>query len=102
MRNNVSELLDRACAGCVLLERNMRSRLDTLIEVAWRDRLLLQNIELMLTASEVDGVFRSVPQYQDFGFQPPPRFEAVAQHADGALGRPRPFRLALSSLASHS
>jgi hypothetical protein len=27
MRNNVSELLDRACAGCVLLERNMRSRL---------------------------------------------------------------------------
>ena len=30
---------------------------------------LLQDIELM-------------PQYQDFGFQPPPRFEAVAQHAD--------------------
>jgi hypothetical protein len=21
-----------------------------------------------------------MPQYQDFGFQPPPRFEAVAQH----------------------
>jgi hypothetical protein len=30
---------------------------------------LLQNIELM-------------PQYQDFGFQPPSRLEAVAQHAD--------------------
>jgi hypothetical protein len=23
-----------------------------------------------------------MPQDQDFGFQPPPRFEAVAQHAD--------------------
>ncbi|MGH6812190.1 MAG: hypothetical protein ACREDM_07535 [Methylocella sp.] len=23
-----------------------------------------------------------MPQYQDFGFQPPPRLEAVAQHAD--------------------
>jgi hypothetical protein len=34
---------------------------------AWR--ALLQDIELM-------------PQYQDFGFQPPPRLEAVAQHAD--------------------
>ena len=32
-------------------------------------RALLQNIELM-------------PQYQDFGFQPPSRLEAVAQHAD--------------------
>ena len=30
---------------------------------------LLQDIELM-------------PQYQNFGFQPPPRLEAVAQHAD--------------------
>jgi hypothetical protein len=30
---------------------------------------LLQNIELM-------------PQYQDFGFQPLPRLEAVTQHAD--------------------
>jgi hypothetical protein len=30
---------------------------------------LLQNIELM-------------PQYQDFGFQPPSRLEAVTQHAD--------------------
>ena len=30
---------------------------------------LLQDIELM-------------PQSQDFGFQPPPRLEAVAQHAD--------------------
>ena len=30
---------------------------------------LLQNIELM-------------PQYQDFGFQPPSRLEAVAQHAN--------------------
>jgi hypothetical protein len=29
----------------------------------------LQNIELM-------------PQYQDFGFQPPSRLEAIAQHAD--------------------
>jgi hypothetical protein len=23
-----------------------------------------------------------MPQYQDFGFQPPPRLDAVAQHAD--------------------
>jgi hypothetical protein len=23
-----------------------------------------------------------MPQYQEFGFQPPPRPEAVAQHAD--------------------
>ncbi len=30
---------------------------------------LLQDIELM-------------PQSEDFGFQPPPRLEAVAQHAD--------------------
>jgi hypothetical protein len=22
-----------------------------------------------------------MPQYQDFGFQPPPRLEAIAQHA---------------------
>jgi hypothetical protein len=34
---------------------------------------LLQDIELM-------------PQYQDFGFQPPPRLEAVAQHADEKQG----------------
>ena len=27
VRNNVSELLDRACAECVLLKRNMRSHL---------------------------------------------------------------------------
>jgi hypothetical protein len=33
----------------------------------------LQDIELM-------------PQYQDFGFQPPPRLEAVAQHADEKEG----------------
>ena len=34
---------------------------------------LLQDIELM-------------PQYQDFGFQPPPRLEAAAQHADEKEG----------------
>jgi hypothetical protein len=34
---------------------------------------LLQDIELM-------------PQYQDFGFQPPPRLEAVEQHADEKEG----------------
>jgi hypothetical protein len=34
---------------------------------------LLQDIALM-------------PQYQDFGFQPPPRLEAVAQHADEKEG----------------
>jgi hypothetical protein len=33
----------------------------------------LQNSELM-------------PQYQDFSFQPPPRLEAVAQHADEKEG----------------
>ncbi|PNE10135.1 MAG: hypothetical protein CR217_15920 [Beijerinckiaceae bacterium] len=37
------------------------------MQSAWR--ALLQNIKLM-------------PQDQDFGFQPPPRFEAIAQHAD--------------------
>ena len=37
------------------------------MQSAWR--ALLQNIKLM-------------PQDQVFGFQPPPRFEAVAQHAD--------------------
>jgi hypothetical protein len=36
-------------------------------------RALLQDIELM-------------PQYQDFGFKPPPRLEAVAQHADEKEG----------------
>jgi hypothetical protein len=39
----------------------------TQIQSAWR--ALLQNIELM-------------PQYQVFGFQPPSRFEAVAQHTE--------------------
>ena len=34
---------------------------------------LLQDIELM-------------PQYQDFGFQPPPRLDTVAQHADEQAG----------------
>jgi hypothetical protein len=34
---------------------------------------LLQDIELM-------------PQYQDFGFQPPPRLEAVAQHVEEKEG----------------
>jgi hypothetical protein len=34
---------------------------------------MLQDIELM-------------PQSQDFGFQPPPRFEAVAQGADERAG----------------
>ena len=34
---------------------------------------LLQDIELM-------------PQYQDFGFQPLPRLEAVAQHAEEKEG----------------
>ena len=38
---------------------------------AWR--ALLQDIELM-------------PQHQDFGFQPPPRFEAVAKGADEKKG----------------
>jgi hypothetical protein len=27
-----------------------------------------------------------LPQYQDFGFQPPPALEAVAQHADEKEG----------------
>jgi hypothetical protein len=35
--------------------------------------VLLQDIELM-------------SQYQDFGFQPPPRLEAVAQHVDEKEG----------------
>jgi hypothetical protein len=41
------------------------------MQSAWR--ALLQDIELML-------------QYQDFGFQPAPRLEAVAQHADEKEG----------------
>ena len=43
----------------------------TQMQSAWR--ALLQDIELM-------------PQDQDFGFQPPPRLEAVAQHADEKEG----------------
>ena len=43
----------------------------TQMQSAWC--ALLQDIELM-------------PQYQDFGFQPPPRFEGVAQHADEKEG----------------
>jgi hypothetical protein len=43
----------------------------TQMQSAWG--ALLQDIELM-------------PQYQDFGFQPPPRLEAVAQHADEKEG----------------
>jgi hypothetical protein len=43
----------------------------TQMQSAWR--ALLQDIELM-------------PQYQDFRFQPPPRLEAVAQHADEKEG----------------
>ena len=43
----------------------------TQMQSAWC--ALLQDIELM-------------PQYQDFGFQPPPRLEAVAQHADEKEG----------------
>jgi hypothetical protein len=41
------------------------------MQSAWRP--LLQDIELM-------------PQYQDFGVQPPPRLETVAQHADEQNG----------------
>jgi hypothetical protein len=36
-------------------------------------RALLEDIELM-------------PQYQDFGFQPPSRLDAVAQHTDEEEG----------------
>ena len=43
----------------------------TQMQSAWC--ALLQDIELM-------------PQYQDFRFQPPPRLEAVAQHADEKEG----------------
>jgi len=43
----------------------------TQMQSAWC--ALLQDIELM-------------PQYQDFGFPPPPRLEAVAQHADEKEG----------------
>jgi hypothetical protein len=39
----------------------------------WRRGLIAIDIELM-------------PQYQDFRFQPPPRLEAVAQHADEKEG----------------
>ena len=39
----------------------------TQMQSTWR--ALLEDIELM-------------PQHQDFGFQPPSRLEAVAQHAD--------------------
>jgi hypothetical protein len=43
----------------------------TQMQSAWC--ALLQDIEL-------------IPRYQDFGFQPPPRLEAVAQHADEKEG----------------
>ena len=78
MCNDVSEPLDRACAGrktCVrtaTIEPNEQGAVGpTQMQSAWC--ALLQDIELM-------------PQYQDFGFQPPPRLEAVAQHADEKEG----------------
>jgi hypothetical protein len=45
MRNNVSELLDRACAGCVLLERNMRSRLVIIDGIFRKDSAKVLRIE---------------------------------------------------------
>jgi hypothetical protein len=39
MRNNVSEPLDRACAGCVRPERTMRSHLVILVIVAYFARI---------------------------------------------------------------
>ena len=78
MCNDVSEPLNRACAGrktCVrtaTIEPNERGAVGpTQMQSAWC--ALLQDIELM-------------PQYQDFRFQPPPRIEAVAQHADEKEG----------------
>jgi hypothetical protein len=44
------------------------------MQSAWRT--LLEDIELM-------------PQDQDFGFQPPSRLEAVAQHTDEEKGKLR-------------
>ena len=52
----------------------------TKMQSAWR--ALLQDIELM-------------PQYQDFGFQPPPRLEAVAQDADEQEGNCNPAMIML-------
>ncbi len=55
-------------ARTATIEPNEQSTVGpTQMQSTWR--ALLQDIELM-------------PQYQDFGFQPPSRLEAVAQHAD--------------------
>jgi hypothetical protein len=55
-------------ARAATIEPNEQSAVGpTQIRSAWRAPL--QNIELM-------------PQYQDFGFQPPSRLEAVTQHAN--------------------
>src|SRR6266498_5487830 len=55
-------------ARTATIEPNEQSTVGpTQMQSTWR--ALLQNIELM-------------PQYQDFGFQPPARLEAVTQHAD--------------------
>jgi hypothetical protein len=51
--------------------------------------VLLQDIERM-------------PQYQDFGFQPPPRLEAVAQHADEKEGNCNHATIMLDSLLTAS
>jgi hypothetical protein len=59
-------------ARTATIEPNEQSTVGPMqMQSTWRP--LLQNIELM-------------PQYQDFGFQPPSRLEAVAQHADEKEG----------------
>jgi hypothetical protein len=59
-------------AGTATIEPNEQGPVGpTQMQSAWC--ALLQDIELM-------------PQYQDFGSPPPPRLEAVEQHADEKEG----------------
>jgi hypothetical protein len=51
-------------------------------------RTVMRNAWPLSSAGDRDSIstFELMPQYQDFGFQPPPRLEAVAQHADEKEG----------------
>jgi len=61
-RNNVSELLYRACAGCVLLERNMRSRLVIIDGIFRKDSAKVLRIErdqMIRAPARTDPIKRS-------------------------------------------
>jgi hypothetical protein len=75
-------------ARTATIEPNEQGAVDpTQMQSAWC--ALLQDTELM-------------PQYQDFGFQPPPQLEAVTQHADEKEGNCNMRRSCSDSLLTAS